>query len=226
MMKMQYARDEACTSRLAFFLLFDGPLKCFLCSLPASTSSSPPHLLLLCCLLIVPGRRYGSEKSLWMQDGRDTSGGHSLAMQSPSSLRFGLCWNIFCRTLTSPTWWLGSWTDDGSFSVASAYSIQFEGANCCSFQSLAGKSDSRFSHGLLSLSVASVIADNPLKHAGLAISCAPFAELCPRFQCTSDSAYSVQEPHCRAWRSLLRLVWWSTWKERNERVFRSKASLF
>jgi hypothetical protein len=42
----------------------------------------------------------------------------------------------------------------------------------------------------------------------------------------SVSAYSVPEPHWRALSSLLQLVWWSSWKGCNQRVFRSKAISF
>jgi hypothetical protein len=66
MMIMQYARDEACTSHLAFFSYLTDLSnylklnKCFLCSLPASTSSSPPHLLLL--------PAHCTRKTLWVRE--------------------------------------------------------------------------------------------------------------------------------------------------------------
>lgn len=39
---------------------------------------------------------------------------------------------------------------------------------------------------------------------------------------TSQSQISSQ--HTKAWSSAVQLVWWYIWKERNERIFRHKAS--
>jgi hypothetical protein len=172
MMIMQYARDEACTSHLAFFSYLTDLSnylklnKCFLCSLPASTSSSPPHLLLL-----LPA--HCTRKTLLVRevlvDARWTR--HLQQTLSSNAVH----WDLDSAGTYSAERWrprlgdleVGWMMDPFRLHPHTQFSSKVQPAAV--FSPWPGN---RIPDFLVSLSVASVIADNPLKHAGLAISCA------------------------------------------------------
>jgi hypothetical protein len=170
-------------------------------------------------------------------------------MQSPSSLRFGLCWHIQPNTDVPDlvTW---KWTDDGSFSVAFACAIQFDGATCCSFHFSVHSWVIGFQiFSWLAVRGNCLTADNPLKQGW---TCNPICSLWRIVPETSvhllaECSFIRALGHCHLAMSVMRANndvnlldqrsdsayslpephWsvWSTWKERNE-SWCSEARLF